>query len=147
MAEYFLEKRHLKSSEVAYDIARHLQARQVSGKAIVVVERPSVLLSSVRRHWMQIMQTLQKEWARTLDAELRSEFTAQLKRMEELSFVSKLPKEIPEADVYFIDFERAQELTQGFQTLYFCTQPDETQKIIDKLIIDNESVVVQYLTV
>lgn len=142
MAEYFLERRTLTHPEMAADIARHLQVRQLIGKAIVVSERPAILLSSVRRQWIKITQALQRECARTLDTTLKAELLRQLKMMQELQFVAKSPYKAPEADIYFMSTDEVQQLPPACRTIYFCADDLEETNIPE--LIEPGCVVVEY---
>lgn len=139
--KYFLEKRHLTQTEMTADITRHLQARQSVGKAIVITERPVVLLSSVRRQWVKMTQALQREISRTLDASLRVELSKQTETMQNLRFAAKHPQEDPGVDVYFIDREPVGVLPSECRTIYFCFTKVSAQALKD---IDQGAVVVHY---
>lgn len=140
---YFVEKRKLTHAEMAADIARHLQVRQLLGRAIVVTERSPVLLSAVRRQWMKIIDALKREQSRTLNIALKAELSAQLHAMQELQFTSKDPEKHPNADVYFVEIHDANKLpNDNYHTVYICTDTENVNSVVSRL--KPGCVVVQY---
>lgn len=140
---YFVEKRKLTHAEIAADIARHLQVRQLLGRAIVVTERSPVLLSAVRRQWMKIIDALKREQSRTLNMALKTELSVQLEAMQELQFTSKDPERFPDADVYFVEAEEASKLpNDNYHTVYICTDLENASNVVSRL--KPGCVVVQY---
>lgn len=70
------------------DIARHLYTRMYSGKVVIVVERPASLISPLRKQWLKLMRSVQKERARTLDAARVLELTNRVTHMQSLRFTA-----------------------------------------------------------
>lgn len=142
-SEYFVERRKLTHAEMAADIARHLQVRQLLGRAVVVAERSPVLLSAVRRQWMKIIDALKREQSRTLNAALKTELSVQLQAMQELHFTSKDPEKHPDADVYFVEADETSKLpNDSYHTVYICTDPENINSVVSRL--KPGCVVVQY---
>lgn len=120
MSSYYVE--HWPSTHtpanIADEIARHLQVRQSLGPAVVLTERPVILLSNVRKQWMKLHKALQIERARTLNAALRAALTREIELMEQLRFSAK-PPHITKADVFFVEPSQLQsELPQECCTVY-----------------------------
>lgn len=142
---YLVEERLLPTkAAVSADIARHLQLRQQVGRAVVVAPRSCIVLSTVRRQWMKLVQALQRENARTLDGALRAELSRQLSTMESLRFVSQPPERQPDADIYFLEEEDFTVLPENCRTVYFCTQINQLEKL--QRYITQDCVVVKYIT-
>lgn len=108
MGKYYIESWPETNSiaSAAGDIARHLQVRQSLGPAVVITERPTILLSVVRKQWMKLLRSLQTEHSRTLDTNLRAALAHEIATMQELRFVAENSPGI-KADVLFIDAETA----------------------------------------
>lgn len=143
MTDYFTERRSLTHAEMAADIARHLQVRQLLGKAVIITERSTVLLSAVRRQWMKIIQALQRECSRTLDATLRAELQSQIQAMQELQFTSKTPEKTPRADIFFVEIDDIQALPDDYHTIYLCIQTQQARQLVAQ--VNPGCVVVEYL--
>jgi hypothetical protein len=70
------------------DIARHLYTRMYSGKIVIVAEQPAALIGPLRKQWLKLMRSVQKERARTLHASRIQELTSRVVRMQSLRFTT-----------------------------------------------------------
>ena len=70
------------------DIARHLYTRMYNGKIVIVAERPSALISPLRKQWLRLMRNVQKERTRALDASRIQELTGRVAHMQSLRFTA-----------------------------------------------------------
>lgn len=119
MSKTFVEQCVLPRAEIAEDIACHLMVRLTLGKAMVIVDSPRPALSNVRRQWMKLGRALQRERARTLDSALIRELTRQMEAIQALQFVAKTPREVPEADVFFVTADSAKQFMTTCRTVYW----------------------------
>jgi len=70
------------------DIARHLYTRMYGGKVVIVAERPAALIGPLRKQWLKLMRSVQKERARTLDAARIQELASRVARMQAMKFTA-----------------------------------------------------------
>jgi hypothetical protein len=92
----------VRSSESgAADMMRHLRTRQHLGKAIVLCERPDLMLATARKQWMKLSRTIQKQRAMTLNADKILKYTHTIIHMQNMRFTTAPPLQDPAGDVYF----------------------------------------------
>lgn len=94
------------TDSAAADIMRHLHARQHLGKAVVVCERPAIMLPTARKQWMKLSRWAQRQRASTLSADKILKYTHTIIHMQNMRFSRQTPLEEPEADIYFVTPER-----------------------------------------
>lgn len=70
------------------DMARHMCARMYSGKIVIVADKPTGLLSSLRKQWLQLIRDLQKQRASTLDPTRINEITGRIAHMQQTRFAA-----------------------------------------------------------
>lgn len=102
MQGLYIERRSLNGKTLlSWDLAHHLYARGRQGKVAVVTDKPAELLSATKKQWLKLMRQVQRERSSTLNAIRVSELTRQVMWMQNLSFSSKPPDDLLEADVTF----------------------------------------------
>ncbi len=72
----------------AKDLAKHLYSRMRSGKVVIVANKPTALICTLRKQWLKLMRHVQKERARTLDASRIQELTSRVAHMQALRFTA-----------------------------------------------------------
>jgi len=102
----------------AADVARHLLPRQHLGKVVVVCEKPVITISVLRKSWMKLSRSLQRERASTLNAEKILQLTHDITHMQHMNFVTKLPRDYPQADVFFVTPDELDQLPANCRSLY-----------------------------
>jgi hypothetical protein len=70
------------------DIARHLYTRMYAGKVVIVAAKPAALIGPLRKQWLKLMRSVQKERAKTLDASRVQELSGRVARMQSLRFTA-----------------------------------------------------------
>jgi hypothetical protein len=132
------------SDSVAADVARHLHARQHLGKAVIICEQPVIMLSAVRKQWLKLCRTIQKQRAATLNADKILKYTHTITRMQHMQFTAHLPLQQPEADMFFITADDIDTIPPRCMTIYVLPKvaTEEAQHIIDKLA--HEALIVDY---
>lgn len=105
--------------DMPVNIARDLKGRIDFGKALVLAERPVIMLSLIRKRWMQIGRDLQVARASTLNRWRREELSTQVMRMEWTEFTATDYANF--ADVYVAEPLRAAELADQAATIYVAT--------------------------
>jgi hypothetical protein len=137
MKQLYIEQRTLQSptATLAADIARHLQARQHLGAALVVCENPGAVLSAVRKQWLKAARRLLKLRASTLNAEEILRLTHVIMHMQTMQFVARSPADSPDATIFFAQPEQMLPLPDDCYTLYCVAQPpyEATQAMAKKL--------------
>lgn len=102
MQGLYIECRSLNGKTLlSWDLAHHMYARGQQGKVAVVTDKPVELLSATKKQWVKLMRQVQRERSSTLNAIRVSELTRQIMWMQNLSFSSKPPDDLLEADVTF----------------------------------------------
>lgn len=132
------------SESTAADIARHVHTRQHLGKTVVICENPVVMLSAVRKQWLKLSRTIQKQRASTLNADKILKYTHTITRMQHMQFTGQLPIDNPEADLFFLAPEHCSNIPPQTMTLYI--MPRATQRDADIIVgkLSPESLIVDY---
>ena len=126
MRSLYIEERHLVGGAVSREIAYHLYARQLRGKAIIVTDTPIPTLAAVRKQWVKLTRRAQRERSSTLNAIHLIEIGKQIARMQSMQFVAKSQLEAPEADVFFVKLDKLLTMPPIGHTLYVtCEVTDE----------------------
>lgn len=71
----------LSTEQQSLYLARHLPRRLNAGNAIIINDRPSVLLAVLRKRWMNIIKEIEREHASTLDRAKRQQLERELAHM------------------------------------------------------------------
>lgn len=120
---WYVDVRSAASTEhMSLDLSRHLPRRLAVGPAIIVSERPTVLLSVVRKRWAKIVREVTLQHASTLNAQKRAGLQHELDHMQQCRFTVKSFTQSPSADCFFIG--RGQlfdQLPPCYPTLYLTT--------------------------
>lgn len=113
LLNFYLEERRLTAKEnLPTDLARHIYARQLEGVAIFC-DNPKALISPVRKTWLAIIKTLEKEYAYSIDANRKAEVTKHILWMRTLEFTININNR---AGVYFLN--GATDYKLRFNTIY-----------------------------
>lgn len=121
LKNYFFELRTASArgtDSLSADIARHLHTRQYLGKAVIICNRPPIVLSAMRKQWLKLSRTAQKQRASTLNADKILKYTHTIAHMQHLRFTTKTPLEQPEADVYILAPENATQMPAQCWSVY-----------------------------
>jgi hypothetical protein len=117
--ELSVEKRIIKGSRpLSRDLACHMQSRYIYGKIAVVSDRPAVILSSVRRQWLGLIRSAQRERASTLKHLRQQELEQTIWWMQNASFTARDPAHDPIAHVSFATIEQYRLFPPTCNTLY-----------------------------
>lgn len=148
MQHPYLETRNLPnhpSATLAADIARHLQYRQYLGSSLIICENPNALLSATRKQWFKGSRILQRQRASTLNTEEILRLTHAIMHMQNMRFVARMPREEPDADVFFIYPEQMGALPLNCFSLYVTTEVPTPilKEFCSRLITD--ALVINYL--
>jgi len=112
------------TDSVAADVMRHLHTRQHLGKAVVVCEQPTSMLSASRKQWLKLSRAIQKQRAATLNADKILKFTHTITNMQHMTFSMHMPLEKPDADVYFLRSDQLDLLPVHCWSVYVLTSLD-----------------------
>ncbi|HET8670669.1 MAG TPA: hypothetical protein VFM05_08615 [Candidatus Saccharimonadales bacterium] len=97
----FVEKHTLHGRSLSWQLARHICSHGQQGKIAVVADKPDALLAATRRQWLKLLRQAQNERSGTLNAARADLLTGQILRMQGVSFTSKAPDDVLEADITF----------------------------------------------
>lgn len=97
----FIEKHSLQGKPLSWHLARHICFHGPQGKIAIVTDRPEALLSATRKQWFKLLRQTQNEPSSTLNPARGSVLSEQILWMQGLSFTSKAPDDLLEADVTF----------------------------------------------
>src|SRR2546430_9590309 len=117
----FVEKHTLEGRPLSWHIARHICSHGSCGKIAVVTDSPEALLAATRKQWLKLLRRTQSERSSTLNPTRIDTLTGQILWMQGLSFTSKAPDDLLEADVTFAtadDFVHAPPVCQCVYVTY-----------------------------
>jgi hypothetical protein len=133
MGTVYIEHRELvKGASLSWDIAHHLYTRQLDGVALVVTDRPVVLLASIRKQWVKIVQRLERERASTLAVARTTELGCRIESMKNLKFTAKESAR-ENGDVRFVSFGHAATLQTKFHTIYVTEEIDDVGELLGRV--------------
>lgn len=97
-----VERRSMPSNRsLAQDLAVQLAEVSRLGKAVVVSDKPDVLLPVVRKQWLRLERKIWLERARTINSARITELSNELSLMRNVSFTASPPDDLLEADITF----------------------------------------------
>lgn len=114
----YIEHRVIQRGSRSQDIAQHLYSRQWHGMAVVICDKPKVMLSSVMKQWVELSRKVLRERSSTLNADRIQELSHVLSHMEHLHMVAKSSIKQGESDVLFVVPTELDEIPAGCQTVY-----------------------------
>jgi hypothetical protein len=100
MGELLREEGSFGANASAKDLAKHLYTRMKCGPVIIVTERPTVLLSALRKQWLKLCRKVQRQSASTLQATRLRELQENITTMQTLRFATTSPADQYPPDVY-----------------------------------------------
>jgi hypothetical protein len=116
---WYLDIRDASTSEhVSLDLTRHLPRRLMVGPALIVSDRPDILLAVIRKRWMRVIQEVQKQLSSTLDRHKKLELSREIERMRSFRFTVHLDAH---ADAVIIPPSLAVCELPRFSSLYILT--------------------------
>lgn len=101
MHDLITEKHSLNDKPLSWHLARHICSHGYQGKIAVVADKPGALLSATRKQWSKLTRQAQNERSGTVNPARVYLLTQQLLWMQGLTFTSKAPDDLLEADVTF----------------------------------------------
>jgi hypothetical protein len=114
---WFIDIRQLSSSKnISLDLARHLPRRAAVGPVAVITDRPTVLLSVVRKRWSIIIREVQRQYSSTLQATKKEGLRRELNRLDRYQF-AVASKRTATTDILFAAPPDLQE-SDHFDTVY-----------------------------
>jgi hypothetical protein len=97
----FVEKHSLGDKPLSWRLACHICAHGPRGKVAVVTDKPEALLSATRKQWSRLLRQTENERSGTLNPTRVDILIGQILWMQGLTFTSKAPDDLLEADVTF----------------------------------------------
>jgi len=65
---WYVDTRIVETTEqLSLDLARHLPQRLAVGPAVIVADKPTILLPVIRKRWMRIIREVERQRSSTLD--------------------------------------------------------------------------------
>jgi len=83
------------------ELAQQLYETSYYGKAVVVTDKPVVLLAATRKQWLAQIRILQHQRASTLNTTKIAEIKRQISWRQAINFSARPPEEILEAGITF----------------------------------------------
>jgi hypothetical protein len=142
----FVEARGYGVHSLAWDLGRHLLLRQLPGKILVLADKPSPAISTVRKQWLRNMHRVTRERAATLKPELIRDIQYMQGYLERLHMSIKLPHRSYDNEVSFVPPDTARSIPPNCHTLYVTTPMDDTA--FDALVakMPDHGLVVRYVS-
>lgn len=147
MKKIFLEQRNVKKSAAhseAADIANHLLKRQHLGRAIILTDKPNPLLCVVRKQWMRLARSLQKDRSSTINAEKIMRLTHRITHMQRMNFSTRSQDEQPQTEVFFASPHEISRLPADCFTIYITSPISDSQMGVLLQQMPANSLVVDY---
>ncbi|HET6746507.1 MAG TPA: hypothetical protein VFH06_00165 [Candidatus Saccharimonadales bacterium] len=131
---------------LASNIVHHWQTRHLYGKALVVSLSPEPVAKLIRKQWLSLLQSLQHERSRTIDADQLLQLTHSITRMQQMVVTIDAPHEFPAAHIWCITPEQLlkSELPRTCQSIYIGTQVSTNLKDHLYEILPAHSLVVDF---
>lgn len=119
---WFVDKRTATTTDImSLDLARHLPRRLAVGPAVIVTDRPAVLLSVVRKRWIKITREVIFQRASTLDPQKKAGLSYEIEHLQACRFTIKSFEQFPTADCFFVSPGQLKELPPCYPTIYLTT--------------------------
>jgi hypothetical protein len=124
---FYIDNRHIKTPDkISLDISRHLPPRLALGPAVIINDRPLVLLSVIKKRWTRVIQGVERQYASTLDRSKKETLKHELSRLRTYRFSAKAFKE-QEVDILFL--ASAQLLPDAKYMTTYLTGPIEDARL------------------
>lgn len=119
---WFVDNRTAATTDMmSLDLARHLPRRLAVGPAVIVTDRPAVLLSVVRKRWVKIAGEVTRQRASTLDPQKKAGLSQEIEHLQACRFTIKSFEQFPTADCFFASPAQLKGLPPCYPTLYLAT--------------------------
>ena len=123
---WYMDVRNAETSEhISLDLTRHLPRRLMVGAAVIVSERPDILMPVIRKRWMRVIREVQRQLSSTLDRGKKYELTREIERMRSFLFTTQIDE--PGADAVLIHPSQTVCHLPEFSSLYILSPltPDQ----------------------
>lgn len=145
MASHYLEARALQATDsLSKDVARHLYVRQFCGPVVVVTDRPTITMPSVKRQWHKTERRAARERSSTLRSSRLTELSHMVSYMQCMRFVVTPQKEELEQGVVFLTPDELLSAPQPCRTLYVTCDVDESELLALHQTVDRNGLIVMY---
>lgn len=106
------------TDSIAADIARHIHSRQQLGTVLIICDQPVAMLSAIRKQWMRLTRTVQRQRASTLNADKILKYTRSITQMQHIRFTTKQPSYLQDAAIYCLESSDELELPKNCFSVY-----------------------------
>ena len=115
--EWFIDIRQLTSpDQISLDLSRHLPRRAAVGPVAVIAERPTVLLSVIKKRWSTIIREVQRQYSSTLQPTKKEGLLREINRLRSYQFAIA-PKRTETTDILFAAIDELR-FDDSFMTIY-----------------------------
>lgn len=114
--------REIESHATMQRLALHLYTRVPCGQAVIVADRPLILLSQLRKEWLRLIRKIHTQRASTLDATRILELTNSITYMRNLHFTVDYPPDDFPAHVYIATVNQLLRWAPECRTLYITNE-------------------------
>lgn len=128
----------------AHDVAEHLYTRMHYGKMVIVVDRPAVFISALRKQWLKLTRRIRVERARTLDAAKIAELDGVVRYMMRLRFTREYPPDECPGDIYVVGAKDALMWPPECSTMYLIAKMELHEKYLLTSWMRQHALVVMY---
>jgi hypothetical protein len=99
--DWFIDIRRLTSPEhISLDLSRHLPRRAAVGPIAVIADRPTVLLSVIKKRWTVVIREVQRQYSSTLQPNKKEGLRRELARLHGYTFATA-SKRTAKTDILF----------------------------------------------
>jgi hypothetical protein len=129
------------------DIALHLPLRLNLGSSVIYIHNPTRYLAVLRKHWIKIMRSLERERASTLNIQRRKAIETILESMDDTVFTFHSPDKKNDADIYLLAPEKASALPEHAKTVFICDWPSPELRQVLLGSLPGGSALIEYVDV
>jgi hypothetical protein len=126
----------------AKDLARHLYTRMSCGKVVIVADKPTSILSALRKQWLKLARKVQRERSSTLNGARMRELSEIIAHIQSLRFTTKWPPDEYPADVYIATIDQLLVWAPECRTMYIVCDVELEKLHIITALMPSRSLVV-----
>jgi len=84
--DWFIDIRQVTPERISLDLSRHLPRRAAVGSTAIITDRPTVLLSVIKKRWSYIIREVQRQYSSTLQPAKKEGLQRELNRLRGFNF-------------------------------------------------------------
>lgn len=119
---------------ITANIVKHMYTRSQIGGVAIVIDRPRIMLSVLRKQWAKTTRDVHRCRASTLDPKKISLLSDEMLRMHQLVFSCELNQR--KTDVLILPPESCRHIPNSYKTIYICSDLAQNFEHINGVVVD-----------